>query len=89
MDFSLSPEQQAEIEAFKSSTKNQQDATTKKGNTGIVPSLLQMPSFAAPNFFKMDASGAQPASSSALLRAQLKGFASWLVFAPLVEAFEI
>jgi|GEM_PF-2914459 len=90
LDFSLSDAQNAEIEAFKSKSKNEQESVVKQGNTGLVPpSLLQMPSFAAPQFFKTDASHDLPASTSALLRQQLKGFASWILFAPFVEAFEI
>lgn len=90
LDFSLSPTQLAEIEAFKTSTKQQQEETIGQGNTGIAPTnLLQMPSFAAPNLFKTDASGGQPASTSALIQQQLRNMSAWLMFAPLVDALEL
>ena len=88
LDFSLTPQQLSEIEAFKASSKPKQLDITNQGNTGLVPkSLLEMPSFQAPVFFKTDASKGAPASTSAF--APFKSLTSWLFFAPLVEALEI
>lgn len=84
MDFSLSAEQQAEIERFKNSTPAQQEEVVQQGNTGY----LLMPAPQMPVFFR-DASQSQGASTSALLKQQFKGLASWLMFAPFVEALEL
>lgn len=90
LDFSLSADQQAEINAFKNSTKEVQDEIIKKGNTGTVApkrNYLLMPAPTMPVFFK-DATGGAPASTTSLLNG-LKQLSSWFVGAPLVEALEI
>jgi hypothetical protein len=90
LDFSLTPEQQAEIESCKTSTHDVQEEIIKKGNTGSVPKNLLMPPVPTmPVFFKADASNGQPASTSALLMDQLKLFSTWFAFAPMVEALEL
>ena len=91
MDFSLSPAQQAEINAFKSKTKAEQDAVSDEGKTGVIKSKMKIlaPITPMPDFFK-DATGPNtPASTTSFLKNQFKGFTSWFVFAPLVDALEI
>ena len=81
MDFSLSAEQQAEIEHFKSMPSQQQEETVQQGNTGY----LLMPSPQMPVFFRDASQGG--ASTSAF--APFRNLTSWLLLTPFVEALEI
>jgi hypothetical protein len=83
MDFSLSAEQQAEIERFKNMPAQEQEDTVNDGNTGY----LLMPNPQMPVFFRDASQGG--ASTSALIKNQFKGLASWLLFTPFVDALEL